>query len=105
MLNYMKPSELKKWMADEPCQIPDDDSLHADLCGIRYTVDSNSRLVMEKKADMKKRGIRSPDEADALALTFAMPERALNNDTTDKIAGIIGKKSREYQEARAKLYQ
>ncbi len=97
--------ELKRWMADEPCQIPDDDSLHADLCGIRYTVDSNSRLVMEKKADMKKRGIRSPDEADALALTFAMPERALNNDTPDKIAGIIGKKSREYQEARAKLYQ
>jgi hypothetical protein len=96
--------ELKKWMDDQPCQIPDEDSLHADLCGIRYTVDSNSRLVMEKKADMKKRGIRSPDEADALALTFAMPEHALNNDTKNDIAGIIGKKSREYNEARAKLY-
>jgi hypothetical protein len=65
--------EMKQWLMQEPCQIPDDDSLHADLCGIRYKIDSNSRLVMEQKSEMKKRGIRSPDEADALALTFSRP--------------------------------
>lgn len=97
--------ELKAWMDDAPCQIPDEDSLHADLCGIRYTVDSNSRLVMEKKSDMKKRGIRSPDEADALALTFAMPDSALNNDTKNDIAAIIGKKSKALSDARAGLYK
>jgi len=64
------------WLEDIPVQIPDTDSLHADLCGIRYSFDSNSRLVMEKKEDMKKRGIRSSDEADALCLTFAYPVTA-----------------------------
>jgi hypothetical protein len=68
--------ECAAWLQDLPVQIPDTDSLHADLCGIRYTFDSNSRLVMEKKEDMKKRGIRSPDESDALCLTFAFPATA-----------------------------
>lgn len=71
--------KLKEWLNDEPVQIPDNDSLHADLCGIRYKVDSNSRLVMERKEDMKKRGIRSPDSADAICLTFALPESALDS--------------------------
>jgi hypothetical protein len=65
--------ELKEWLNDEPCQIPDSDSLHADLCGLKYKYDSNSRLRMESKEDAKKRGVRSPDEADALCLTFALP--------------------------------
>lgn len=73
--------ELREWLANEPCQIPDVDSLHSDLVGIRYRIDSNSRLVMEQKAEMKKRGIRSCDEADALCLTFALPVEALTNKT------------------------
>ncbi len=54
-------------------QIPDIDTLHADLTGLKYSYDSNTRLRLERKEDMKKRGLRSPDEADALALTFAFP--------------------------------
>jgi hypothetical protein len=54
-------------------QIPDDDALHADLQGPGFKYDSNQRLVIEKKEDMKKRGVKSPDMADALALTFAAP--------------------------------
>jgi hypothetical protein len=97
--------EMKKWMLDYPCQIPDEDSLHGDLCGLRYSVDSNSRLKIETKADMKKRGIRSPDEADALALTFALPENVINNlDAKNDIAAIISKKQRAYSDARSKLY-
>ncbi len=38
-----------------------------------YKFDSNSRLVLEKKEDIKKRGLSSPDDGDALALTFAAP--------------------------------
>lgn len=64
---------LKEWLEDTPCQIPDDDSLHADLCGLKYKFDSNSRLRMEGKDDAKKRGVRSPDSADALCLTLAIP--------------------------------
>jgi len=70
---------LGEWLMDFPVQIPDNDSLHADLCGVRYKFDSNSRLVLEKKEDMKKRGIRSPDEAEALCLTFAVPDTAVIN--------------------------
>lgn len=68
---------MKDWLQDEPCQIPDSDELHGDLCNVRYSIDSNSRLVLEKKSDMKKRGIRSSDGGDALALTFALPASAL----------------------------
>ena len=70
--------EMKKWLEDHPCQIPDSDSLHADLCGPQYKWDSKHRLALEKKEDMKLRGVRSPDEADALALTFAFPVRPEN---------------------------
>ena len=53
--------------------IPDEDALQEDLCGPMYSYDSNSRYVIEKKENMMKRGLRSPDIADALALTFAEP--------------------------------
>lgn len=68
--------ELKGWLLDEPCQIPDVDSLHADLGSLKYKFDSNSLLRIESKEDAKKRGVRSPDEADALCLTFALPSSA-----------------------------
>jgi hypothetical protein len=71
----------RDWINELPSQIPDVDSLHADLCGIKYSFDSNSRLVMERKEDMKKRGVRSSDEADALCLTFALPVSALTVKT------------------------
>lgn len=68
---------MKEWLLSTPCEIPDSDTLHSDLCGVRYSFDSNSRLILEKKELMKKRGLRSPDEGDALALTFALPDIAL----------------------------
>lgn len=68
--------ELRQWLTDLPCSIPDNDALHADLCGLKYKVDSNSRLRIESKEDAKKRGIRSPDLADAICLSFALPSSA-----------------------------
>ena len=65
--------EMNKWLIDQPSKIPDSDTLHADLCGPSYKFDSKSRLAIEKKEDMKKRGVISPDEADSLGLTFAQP--------------------------------
>lgn len=66
--------EMKEWLADERgAQIPDDDELHADLCSLQYTFDSSTRLRLESKEQARKRGSRSPDCGDALALTFAEP--------------------------------
>jgi hypothetical protein len=83
-------AELKNWLNDKPCKIPDSDELHSDICGIRYRIDSNSRLTMEKKEEMKKRGLRSSDTADSLCLTFAQPVSAIiNNSQSNQIAGTI----------------
>jgi hypothetical protein len=64
--------EMRKWFDDDPAGIPDDDVLEADLTGPQYTYDSSRRLKLERKEDMKKRGLPSPDSADSLALTFAV---------------------------------
>lgn len=65
--------EVKEWLERQPASVPDSDELQADLTQIRYSYDSNNALKMERKEDMKKRGFRSPDMADALGLTFARP--------------------------------
>jgi hypothetical protein len=39
----------------------------------RYHINRSNLLVLESKADMQKRRQASPDDGDALALTFAQP--------------------------------
>jgi hypothetical protein len=64
----------RDWLQDVAgVQIPDEDGLQADACGPAYKYDSNSRVQLEKKEDMRKRGVRSPDGWDSVALTFAEP--------------------------------
>jgi len=50
---------------------PRDDELASQLGSIRYTYDSKGRIKIESKDDMKKRGMPSPDRADALMLAYA----------------------------------
>ena len=49
---------------------PADDILAAQLSSLRYGYDSRGRVKVESKADMKKRGLPSPDRADGLMLAF-----------------------------------
>lgn len=53
--------------------IPNDRDLMADLSGVEYGFDGRNALQLEKKSEMKARGLASPDAGDALALTFAYP--------------------------------
>jgi hypothetical protein len=48
------------------------DELLLDLTGLEYVYDIKNRLKLESKDELKKRGLPSPDLADALALTFAV---------------------------------
>lgn len=64
--------ELKKWLQDLPCSLPNDEALKSDLTVSNYTYDSSRRLVIESKEKIRKRGLPSPDSADAVALTFAV---------------------------------
>ena len=45
--------------------------LESDLTGPGYELDAKVRILLESKVEMKERGVDSPDDADALALTFA----------------------------------
>ncbi len=71
---YNKTSEMwdrmRDWIpgADLP---PSDNELRLALTGREYYFDEKERIRLERKQDMKKRGLASPDEADALAHTFA----------------------------------
>lgn len=78
--------KMYDWLKEAPVEIPDLDSLHADLTGPQAWYDSNSRLTIEKKESMATRGVRSPDEAEALALTFAFPVRAKADKKIESLA-------------------
>lgn len=58
-------------MQDMPVEIPDSDELQSDLCSVGYDEDSSGRLRIESKKSLRKRGMPSPDCADALLHTFA----------------------------------
>lgn len=56
--------------------IPQDEELRSDLTSPEYGFTGDKgQMILEKKADMKKRGLASPDCGDGLALTFAAPVR------------------------------
>ena len=61
----------RDWLLSRDCKLPDDPDLIAELVGPRYKVESSGKVKVESKQDMKKRGLHSPDRADALCLTFA----------------------------------
>ncbi|MFG2046150.1 hypothetical protein ACGFIW_01800 [Micromonospora sp. NPDC048935] len=48
---------------------PDDDELAAQLGSMKYKFTSRGQIQIESKDDMRKRGMPSPDKADALMLT------------------------------------
>ena len=50
---------------------PDDDKLAAQLGSTNWGIDSRGRIKIESKDDMRKRGLPSPDRADACAIAFA----------------------------------
>lgn len=64
--------EMKTWLG-RGASIPNDPDLHTDLTSLQYTYKAGGLLLIEAKDDAKKRGIKSPDRADSLALTFAYP--------------------------------
>ncbi len=64
--------EMRAWLQNGGA-LPAMAELRADLCGVRYSFDPAGKLKLESKETLKERTGRSPDLADALALTFAMP--------------------------------
>lgn len=63
--------DMREWIK-AGASIPNDNDLITDLTALQYSY-RGGVLLIESKDDAKKRGIKSPDRADALALTFAYP--------------------------------
>jgi hypothetical protein len=57
-----------------------DRELETDLSGIEYGYDRSDAILLERKDDMRKRGLASPDDGDALALTFAYPVASIEEE-------------------------
>lgn len=55
---------------------PGDDELAAQLGSFKFRYDSRGRIVIESKDEMRKRGLPSPDRADAAILTAVKPAGA-----------------------------
>lgn len=72
---------------DLPVYLPSDEVLFEDLTAVNKKYDPMGRLQLESKEEIKKRLSRSPDKADALALTFAEPVKiGIERDPYDQRA-------------------
>lgn len=65
-------TKAKEWLMTGAVD-PDDHRLEDDLTAPGFHLDRKDRLVIESKESMAKRGVASPDDSDALILTFAAP--------------------------------
>ena len=63
--------KAKGWLEGRDVRLPSDSRLKSELTTVRYNFTSGGRVKIESKADLKRRGVASPDAADAFVLTFA----------------------------------
>lgn len=61
----------REWFESLDCKIPNDKTLIEELSTPRYTFTSHGKILVERKEEMKKRGMPSPDIAEAFILTLA----------------------------------
>ncbi len=72
--------------------IPNDDELISELSVVKYETDSNGKIKVESKKDLRRRNVPSPNKADALALTFYFEE------VLDKKKAIKDRWAKDYGE-------
>jgi hypothetical protein len=88
-------SNMKKALEGGRFRLPDNDELQADLVSCGYKYRSDGKLLLESKDDMRRRGVPSPDLADAVALCFSEPDgsplvngRNFNRDLSEQYGGL-----------------
>jgi hypothetical protein len=57
---------MRDWPERRQCEIPDDPEVDTDLTVPQYGFSNKQQIQLEKKEDMKKRGLSSPDNGDML---------------------------------------
>ena len=66
---------LRQMFAEGSIRIPPDNDLVGQVAALRYSFNSLGQVVMESKEEMRRRGVPSPDKADALMLAFLADRR------------------------------
>jgi hypothetical protein len=61
---------MKDWL--EKADLPENEQLRKELVSPEYAITDTGQIRLERKVDMKRRGLDSPDIADALSLTFTL---------------------------------
>jgi len=62
---------LRERYKDGNIAIQHDDELEGQLASIKYKFNSQGKIQIESKEDMKKRNLQSPDKADSQNYAFA----------------------------------
>ncbi len=78
---------LRDWLNQRACRLPKMEALKVELSTPTFGFLSNGKYKIETKEEMKKRLKRSPDLADALALTFAGQGALVGGRATSWIKG------------------
>ena len=60
----------REWLERRDCRMCDDDETIGELTTPTYKILSNGRIQVERKDELKARGVKSPNRADAWLLTF-----------------------------------
>ena len=68
MSTYLWGTVKEKLLLEE-LHLPNDNDMVAQLSSRKYRLTSRGKMRLESKEEMKKRGIPSPDRADAVALS------------------------------------
>jgi hypothetical protein len=63
--------KMRGMLEERTSRLPANEQLLAELTSIRYSFSSNGKMKAESKDEMKRRGLHSPDIADAVCLTLA----------------------------------
>lgn len=87
---FNKRSEIIWLMAEwvkKVGQLPKRDGLKRELCALKYWFENGKLRIAEKDMIKKELGGQSPDEADALAMTFALPEARATDTTLQRLTG------------------
>lgn len=88
---------MRDWLFNGGC-IKDHPVLESDLTNRLYDHNDKNQLLLERKKDMKSRGLASPDWGDALGLTFAQKVPPLQSTPSGRIitARGVARQSRAY---------
>ena len=71
--------KAREWFDGKDVTMPEDEDLIEELCAVKYEYTSLGKMKVESKEDMRKRGLPSPDLADAFCLTLAYQTIGVNS--------------------------